>query len=334
MERQLDASPNKSLSQWLRLGWTANGKLSRRSTRILLIVGKGLDRVSAMDQLYVELQVGGTVSTAADFPKHHHAEGQADFLDEYLIEDLISLDPERFPWVTRRWIIQGDPGSGKTTLLRHLAAKVATEGGQSWIPVFEWLPRLLGRKGDFLRQAEERLGRAIPLLGLAEELDRQGRSGRLLLLLDGLDEVPRSQREDAKFFLKGVHQRWPKATIIVTSRPIGYVSPHLSFREVRVLPLGRQRLKQFLKLWLTMDPGVSDLEADQNAEQLLCEWESGDGQLMDLARIPLYLTLMALLVNEKKSLEHSLPRLYAQVFELLLDGRHHLEIGEPIPRNR
>lgn len=31
------------------------------------------------------------------------------------IRDLLSLDPEKHGWITRRWVVLGDPGAGKTT---------------------------------------------------------------------------------------------------------------------------------------------------------------------------------------------------------------------------
>ncbi|HEX9732410.1 MAG TPA: NACHT domain-containing protein [Thermoanaerobaculia bacterium] len=101
------------------------------------------------------------------------------------LEEFLALDPKKQRWVTRRWLVEGDPGSGKTTLLRHLAGRLARGSGSGPIPVFISLPRLVepprlpqtylaDEYGDFCGP------------GLSDTIDVAGREGRLLLLLDGL----------------------------------------------------------------------------------------------------------------------------------------------------
>jgi hypothetical protein len=110
------------------------------------------------------------------------------------IREVLALTPERYPWVTRRRVIRGDPGAGKTTLLRHLAANLAQES-DAHIPVFESLPRLMRQREWLLDRIEREMLRAgHQARGLATVLERSGQEGRLLLLLDGLDEVTREDR--------------------------------------------------------------------------------------------------------------------------------------------
>ncbi len=125
-------------------------------------------------------------------------------------------------WVTRRWLLRGDPGSGKTTLLRHLAAKLAETGGEPWVPVFASLPPLMRAKGWWFDRIAEDLDTAgQPGAAIRQALEGCANEGRLLLLLDGLDEVPRELRERTEGFLGNLVQRWPKSPLVVSTRPIG-----------------------------------------------------------------------------------------------------------------
>ncbi len=95
-----------------------------------------------------------------------------------------------------------------STLLRHLAAGLAGESERRWVPVFESLPRLM-REPEFLLTRLERqlLRTGERVKGLAGALEREAQEGRLLLLLDGLDEVPRERREEAESALRDFSTR-------------------------------------------------------------------------------------------------------------------------------
>ncbi|HEX7186064.1 MAG TPA: SUMF1/EgtB/PvdO family nonheme iron enzyme [Thermoanaerobaculia bacterium] len=220
----------------------------------------------------------------------------------------------------------GDPGAGKTTLLRHFTASLAMERTRSWVPLFHSLPQLL-RTQDFILDP---VGIRMERLGYSGErlkalLDRCGREGRLVLLLDGLDEVPRERCEEAEQILRGLADRWPKIPLVVTSRPIGYRRPGPDFRELVLLPLDRARQRDFLARWLGRATGEPDAV---KAAQALTSLDSP--HLRELAGNPLYLTLMALLWESGIEPDRNRTRLYDQVFALLFEGRHHGSRREPL----
>jgi formylglycine-generating enzyme required for sulfatase activity len=243
------------------------------------------------------------------------------------LRDLLALDRAAHPAVTGRWVVLGDPGAGKTTLLRHLAATLARQDDRPWVPLFESLPRLLRDRASLLDRVVRRLERAgQPAQGLAEALDRVGREGRLLLLLDGLDEVTREDREEAEQLLRDLAVRWPGTPMVVTSRPIGYRSPGSGFREVDLLPLDRERRRELLARWFGRATGSLDT---MRAERALNTLDTPE--LQEVAGNPLYLTLMALLFEQEIAPERNRPRLYDQVFNLLLAGKHRPE-ARPMER--
>jgi formylglycine-generating enzyme required for sulfatase activity len=215
-------------------------------------------------------------------------------------------------------VVLGDPGAGKTALLRHLARTLAQQRDRSWVPLFDSLPRLLRDRASLLERVVRRLERAgQPAQGLSETLDRVGRDGRLLLLLDGLDEVPKENLEEAEQLLRDLAVRWPGTPIVVTSRPIGYRPPGSDFREVEVLPLDREHRQELLARWFGRATGEPDIPRARQAMQAL-----DTAELHEVAGNPLYLTLMALLFEQDIAPDRNRARLYDKVFDLLLGGKH------------
>ncbi len=153
---------------------------------------------------------------------------------------------------------------------------------------------------------------------MAAVLDHEGQEGRLLLLLDGLDEVPRDDREDAEALLRQLSARWPKTPLVVTSRPIGYRRPGSEFVELELLAFDQAQRRQFLARWFGRGSG----EADRRRAAEVMAVLAGDAGLWHLSGNPLYLTLMALLFEQGKEPERNRAKLYDQVFDLLLEGRH------------
>ncbi len=277
-----------------------------------------------LERVYVELELRTEGAALAEKETGHLRPGALG------LRELLRITPEELPWISQRWIVRGDPGSGKTTLLRHLTATLAREEEPEWLPVFESLPRLM-REPEWLleRIARQLLRAGHPARGLAAVLDGAGHAGRLLLLLDGLDEVPREARKDADRLLRELSTRWPQTPVVVTTRPIGYRRPGGGFREVELLPLDSARRREFLGRWFGRAKGTPD----ENRAAEVLEHLEAEPSLRELAGNPLYLTLMALLLEQGTSPERNRTRLYDQVFELLLEGKHRPE-GKPMPAKK
>ncbi len=114
-----------------------------------------------LEHVYVELQLDPErlrSAAGADLEMRYETR----MLGRLSIRGVLDLDPTEHPWITRRWLLRGDPGSGKTTLLRHLARTVAKAGGAPWVPVFESLPRLMADRKSVFGRIEEDLGRVVP----------------------------------------------------------------------------------------------------------------------------------------------------------------------------
>ena len=135
-----------------------------------------------------------------------------------------------------RLVVHGEPGCGKTSLLSHLLRAVTNREGvpvDAWgdrFPVFVPLHRM-----PPVRNVEELwnvLGDAIP----------SARRDRILLLLDGFDEVPMNRREGLADALSGFSANCPDTAVVVTSRPTHDVRQLQHFTHCSLQPPSDSRL--------------------------------------------------------------------------------------------
>ena len=210
-----------------------------------------------------------------------------------------------------RWVIVGDAGAGKTTLLRVLGLKLAADP-HAPCPVYLRLlelplddPRPEVLLGSVASEERELVAR------LADE-------GRVVFLLDGLDEVPPSGRARIRSLLKVAAARWP-CPLLVTSRPFGLRRPG-GFELARLLPLDDGQITEFLERWFDQrGEGPSGAELTP--------------ELLESARTPLLLVIVALLIERGahdpySERPHTRAQLYAQGLDVLLAGMHRPE-GAP-----
>jgi formylglycine-generating enzyme required for sulfatase activity len=142
----------------------------------------------------------------------------------------------------RRIILLGEPGSGKTTTLWRLAydyAMTAREDGRAPLPVLVPLGGYTDA-GPFDAYLARHLG------PLAPYLETYRASGRLILLLDGLNEMPQAGYTERVGRIREVLDRQSDETVVVTCRALDYVVKLEKLQKVEITPLDETRIHAFL----------------------------------------------------------------------------------------
>jgi hypothetical protein len=138
--------------------------------------------------------------------------------------DIVSVDKALKS--SRRLLIRGLAGSGKTTLLQWIAVRSATKSFEGylsdWNDTISFFIRLRQCVQSGLPRPEAFPGLVAP--AIADTMPKGWvhtilKSGRAILLIDGVDEVPTIQREDLYIWLKELVETYPQTRFIITSRP-------------------------------------------------------------------------------------------------------------------
>lgn len=181
---------------------------------------------------------------------------------EHLMEPLLERSETAF-------VLLGAPGAGKSTLLRRLELDlciedlVASHGSNE-----EDLP---GRATFFVALSQHGVERSLDPRGwLAErwaerspalpELEDLLRRGRMVLLLDGLNEIPHSGPQEYRErvrawrqFLVELDQTSAGNRVIVSCRSLDYSQPlstaRLRVPQLRIEPLSDDKLRRFLEAY-------------------------------------------------------------------------------------
>jgi formylglycine-generating enzyme required for sulfatase activity len=147
-----------------------------------------------------------------------------------------------------------------------------------------------------------------------------------IILLDGLDEVPQSERR-RKYLIEAVQHfvasLQDNSQVIITARPYAYADPewHLpSFQVLALAPFSKEQINHFINHWHI---AVSELMGwgshvwEDRAKKLMRIIQKRT-YLFDLATRPLLLTLMTTLHTSWGQLPEDRADLYEEVTKLLL----------------
>ncbi|MFD3650852.1 NACHT domain-containing protein [Streptomyces cyaneofuscatus] len=243
-----------------------------------------------------------------------------------------------------RVLLRGDAGAGKTTLLWWLAAHgsartldddLAPLNGL--VPFVVPLRTLRARGAGFPGPAELCRAAGLPVDTAPEGwAGRVLGSGRALLLVDGLDEVPPEDREQAHDWLSQLLARYPETRCVATVRPLAVEPDWLrseGFAELRLLPMRNEDIQAFVASWHRAARLSEEDDADRldELERDLALQFDQNPTLRDLARTPLLCAVICALHRRRDGfLPETRWSLYRSALEMLLGHRdRRRRIGDP-----
>jgi hypothetical protein len=246
-----------------------------------------------------------------------------------------------------RLAILAAPGGGKSTLIKRLAIAYADPARRKevaddlperdWLPLFFRCRELRGLARGSFAELLASLSQRDPVRQYADAfnsvVDQALVAGRILLLVDGLDEIA-DPGDRAAFVctLRSALQAYPGTALIVTSREAGFrhVAGHLApvCTNVTVSPLGPRDIRRLCVAWHQEVLGRSE-KVRSDAEQLAASITSND-RIRRLAINPLLLTTLLLVKRWVGSLPTRRVVLYDKAVEVLL-MTWNTEGHDPIP---
>ena len=184
------------------------------------------------------------------------------------------LQAELFISKHRRCALVGLPGSGKTTLLQHVLLLIA-RGDRTFNDIKDAAPIFLKVRQlnlDDLPNVDELLQTAEGKVFAGARpgyLRRQFEKGKVVFLLDGLDEAAEEKRPLLLDWISSYIDLYPDARYIITSRPAGFQSDffrNLYFEEAILSEFDDDQIQDYTYKWskaVAFAEGCSAEEADQ-----------------------------------------------------------------------
>lgn len=245
------------------------------------------------------------------------------------------------------------PGGGKSLLLKRLAVAYASPDrrlkSDDSLPDAELTPILIKCREwrDYIKLPIATLLKSLSditgqpdLDGLHSALIPLFKQGKILLLVDGLDEI--HDDGDRTVFVENLRSfldQFSETKLVVTSREAGFslVAPYLATycEQWRVAPLSSDAIMLLCSHWHKLMVGNSP-EALAEANSLGKILTSNMG-LRRLAENPLLLTMLLVVKHGAGRLPPDRVRLYSRAVEVLLDtwnikGHDALDTKEAIPQ--
>lgn len=258
-------------------------------------------------------------------------------------------------WRHSKLVLLGEPGSGKSTFVQHLLIAIIDGQRPAGVPddfstlsplhivlrpFAEWLDQqsikrqqkaasgLLWRylEGEFKDDGGDHV---LPWL------KQQADANKLVVIFDGLDEVPADLADRVKTMIEAFADDNEGNRIIVTCRNLAWAESDGTWRldggwpQLSIAELDDEQIEQFVTQWyqqLAQRRGLAGGDAEEYTHSLLQALNRDS--LLEIKRKPLLLTIMAWVHAKQKRLPDELSGLYMDAVESFLDRWDTLPDGE------
>lgn len=212
-----------------------------------------------------------------------------------------------------RIVILGGPGAGKTTTLRRMACMYLERWRHDNAQLY---PIYVQMRSIQFGSGVERIVRAS--LGMNNEADQNAGNcleifdQRVVLILDGIDEVPDSIRDEVVSSIHKFSSRYASISIVVSTRESGFNWKLPSFRHVRIRPFTSSNIRE----WSFFRFGPSARHEWANFVTSLEERDS----VKELAGNPLFLSLAVSLFRRSSTFPQSKAALLKSYITAMTEG--------------
>jgi predicted NACHT family NTPase len=208
-----------------------------------------------------------------------------------------------------RVAIIGKAGSGKSTLMRHLFLNVIAKG-EFEIPLFLELRRITPEQS--LREYIEKHVFGSKLVLSRNALEGMLTDGKLILFLDGFDEIPAECLASAIRAIDDIATNFPKAQMVITGRPGSRVESLQCFVCAEMAELTDMEIRKFISVQKL------GLETEAKLEKIIKNIaEKRKLYLREYLSNPLLLSLFILTCNTTKQLPDRKSAFYRRVVDTL-----------------
>ncbi|BAZ05026.1 NACHT domain-containing protein [Calothrix sp. NIES-3974] len=217
-------------------------------------------------------------------------------------------------------MVLGGPGVGKSTFLRKIGLEALKGKNGAYqhecIPVFLELKRFTSAKIDIVQAIIEEF-KICGLPYAQESTQKLLTDGRLLILFDGLDEVPVKYVSRVMETIENFCDQYYQNRFIISCRIAAYRSYFQRFTDVAMAEFDNTQIKQFISNWFQSEEDKRIGTAKKCWEILQKPENSG---AKELANTPLLLTFLCLVYDHSQHFANKRSGLYRQALRILLEA--------------
>ncbi|TRU94196.1 MAG: NACHT domain-containing protein [Microcystis wesenbergii Mw_QC_S_20081001_S30D] len=215
-------------------------------------------------------------------------------------------------------MVLGDPGIGKSTFLRKVGLEALKGNKDSYqhplTPVLLELKNFKENEINIQVLIEEEF-KICGFPNVEKNISNKLEKGELLILLDGLDEVPTANVYNVIEKIKDFVDRYHKNRFILSCRTAART--HLQrFTDIEIVEFDDQQIQSFIEHWFSSELDRKN-ETAKNCWELLQKEEYKSAK--ELAHTPLLLTFLCLVYDENQSFPTNRSRLYQDALRILLE---------------
>ena len=217
--------------------------------------------------------------------------------------------------------VLGKPGVGKTTFLQHLAIQCSRgEFAAHQVPLFIVLR-------DFAEEARDEgkfsllkcIQRTLLPDGISiSVLETLLQSGRVLLLLDGVDEVLSQDSAAVLREIRKFSEKYHKNQFVTTCRTAAQSLQLRGFTDVEIAPFTQAQITTFAQKWFVAYAKNSRSQPDQSAQFIQKLDDPENWQFRQLVVTPLFLHLACWVFHGQEKFPTKRSEFYKQGLDLLL----------------
>ena len=219
---------------------------------------------------------------------------------------------------TQYLMVLGQPGAGKSTFLKKMGQEALKgkkgEFQHKCIPVFIELKEFTTDDIDI----KKAISKDFDICGFPDAdkfLDKALEEGKLLILLDGLDEVPTDNQDKVIGQIQNFVDQHDKNRFICSCRTAVYRHNFKRFNDVVMADFDDNQIQSFIYNWFQSDLDYRAGTAERCWELLQKEENKA---AKELAQTPLLLTFLCLVYNRSQDLPKNRAVLYKDALNILL----------------
>lgn len=223
-------------------------------------------------------------------------------------------------------MLLGGPGVGKSTFLRKVGLEALKEENGNFehacIPVFLELKTFTADQIDIKALIIEEFrtcGYPDP-----EQMTKTAlKLGKLLILFDGLDEVPAANLDNVMRKIGDFVDRYSQNRFIASCRIAAYKGGFTRFTDVEMAEFDDAQIETYIKNWFDSTPHQYRYQLDKEMKTAEQCWRAlnaiGHRATKELARNPLLLTLLCMVYDNSQNFPRNRADLYEKALSIFLE---------------